>query len=134
MRELSQGRTTLTIAHRLSTIIDSDIINVLKEGVIVESGSHAELLELGGVYAELWKKQIEGQTPSVPASVAATPIGAASQSRAASPTPPAVDTPETASSVATPEPAASTTGTSSGANGSSGGSGGKKRKGGKKRR
>ncbi|BGP01621.1 vacuolar ABC heavy metal transporter Hmt1 [Rhodotorula toruloides] len=132
LRELSQGRTTLTIAHRLSTIIDSDIINVLKEGVIVESGSHAELLELGGVYAELWKKQIEGQTPSVPASVAATPNGAASQSRAASPTPPAVDTPETASSVATPEPTAPSTGASSGVNGSSGG--GKKRKGGKKRR
>ncbi|KAL7340713.1 hypothetical protein BJY59DRAFT_649757 [Rhodotorula toruloides] len=132
LRELSQGRTTLTIAHRLSTIIDSDIINVLKEGVIVESGSHAELLELGGVYAELWKKQIEGQTPSVPASVAATPNGAASQSRAASPTPPAVDTPETASSVATSEPTAPSTGASSGVNGSSGG--GKKRKGGKKRR
>ncbi|BGP26050.1 vacuolar ABC heavy metal transporter Hmt1 [Rhodotorula toruloides] len=132
LRELSQGRTTLTIAHRLSTIIDSDIINVLKEGVIVESGSHAELLELGGVYAELWKKQIEGQTPSVPASVAVTPNGAASQSRAASPIPPAVDTPETASSIATYEPAATPAGASSGVNGSSGG--GKKRKGGKKRR
>ncbi|ORY83494.1 hypothetical protein BCR35DRAFT_351964 [Leucosporidium creatinivorum] len=72
LRELSQGRTTLAIAHRLSTIVDSDIIHCLDEGEIVESGSHSELLAKGGVYAELWQKQIEGQEGGL-ASGAATP-------------------------------------------------------------
>ena len=50
---LSQGRTTITIAHRLSTIRDADLILVLDHGVIVERGTHAELVELGGRYAQL---------------------------------------------------------------------------------
>lgn len=62
LRELSRGRTTISIAHRLSTIIDSDVILVLQDGVIVETGSHSDLLEKGpeGVYYQLWQKQIEG--------------------------------------------------------------------------
>ncbi|KAI8357632.1 multidrug resistance protein 3 [Mortierella sp. GBAus27b] len=51
------GRTTIVIAHRLSTIQDADLILVVKDGSIVESGRHFELLSLGGVYSELCKKQ-----------------------------------------------------------------------------
>ncbi|KFH63172.1 hypothetical protein MVEG_11207 [Podila verticillata NRRL 6337] len=52
-----EGRTTTVIAHRLSTIQDADLILVVKDGSIVESGRHYELVALGGVYAELCKKQ-----------------------------------------------------------------------------
>lgn len=51
------GRTTIVIAHRLSTIQDADLILVVKDGSIVESGRHYELIALGGVYSELCKKQ-----------------------------------------------------------------------------
>ncbi len=50
---LSQGRTTITIAHRLSTIRDADLILVLDHGVVVERGTHAELVEHAGRYAQL---------------------------------------------------------------------------------
>ena len=51
---VSEGRTCITIAHRLSTIVDADRIMVLKQGNIVESGTHEELLRLGGVYASMY--------------------------------------------------------------------------------
>ncbi|KAG0064179.1 Multidrug resistance protein 1 [Linnemannia elongata] len=51
------GRTTIVIAHRLSTIQDADMILVVKDGAIVESGRHYELVGLGGVYADLCQKQ-----------------------------------------------------------------------------
>ncbi|KAF9931463.1 Multidrug resistance protein 1 [Linnemannia zychae] len=51
------GRTTIVIAHRLSTIQDADLILVVKNGAIVESGRHYELVGLGGVYADLCQKQ-----------------------------------------------------------------------------
>ncbi|KAF9113289.1 Multidrug resistance protein 1 [Mortierella sp. AM989] len=51
------GRTTIVIAHRLSTIQDADLILVVKDGSIVESGRHYELVSLGGVYADLCQKQ-----------------------------------------------------------------------------
>ncbi len=57
---LSKDRTTLVIAHRLATIRDADLIVVLDQGQIVETGSHAELLEFGGIYAELFKLQFGG--------------------------------------------------------------------------
>ncbi|MEH6471363.1 MAG: ABC transporter ATP-binding protein/permease [Halopseudomonas sp.] len=57
MQELAANRTTLVIAHRLSTIVDSDRILVLDQGAIAESGSHDELLRLGGLYANLWQLQ-----------------------------------------------------------------------------
>ncbi|WP_309069414.1 ATP-binding cassette domain-containing protein, partial [Microbacterium sp.] len=52
------GRTTLSIAHRLSTVIDADVIHVVEAGRIVESGTHAELIALGGLYAELAEEQL----------------------------------------------------------------------------
>lgn len=54
---LMEGRTTLIVAHRLSTIIDADVIHVIDQGRIVESGSHAELMARGGVYARLYRSQ-----------------------------------------------------------------------------
>ena len=56
---LLKSRTSLVIAHRLSTIISADIIYVVKDGSIVERGSHPELLQKGGVYKELYDKQFK---------------------------------------------------------------------------
>ncbi len=56
---VSRSRTTLTIAHRLSTIVDADEIIVLRAGVIVERGSHRDLLAASGLYAEMWRMQRE---------------------------------------------------------------------------
>lgn len=59
MDQLTKGRTSFVIAHRLSTIKNADLILVMKEGDIIESGSHKELLEKGGFYAELYNSQFE---------------------------------------------------------------------------
>lgn len=56
---VSKGRTTLVIAHRLSTVIGADEIIVLDKGLIVERGSHYDLLEKKGVYAAMWNRQRE---------------------------------------------------------------------------
>src|SRR5690606_38637808 len=56
---VSRGRTTLMIAHRLSTVIGANEIIVLKNGTIAERGTHRELLERGGLYAEMWNRQLE---------------------------------------------------------------------------
>ena len=54
-----EGRTSFVIAHRLSTIKDADVILVMKEGDIIEQGTHEELLEKGGFYADLYNSQFE---------------------------------------------------------------------------
>lgn len=59
MDQLMHGRTSFVIAHRLSTIKNSDLILVMKDGDIIESGNHEELLEKGGFYAELYNSQFE---------------------------------------------------------------------------
>jgi ATP-binding cassette subfamily B protein len=59
MDKLTQGRTSFVIAHRLSTIKNADLILVMKDGDIIESGNHKELLEKGGFYAELYNSQFE---------------------------------------------------------------------------
>ena len=59
MDKLSENRTSFVIAHRLSTIKNSDIILVLKDGNIIETGNHEELLKKNGFYAELYKSQFE---------------------------------------------------------------------------
>jgi len=56
---VSKGRTTLVIAHRLSTVITADEIIVLKGGEIAERGTHGELLDAGGLYADMWNRQRE---------------------------------------------------------------------------
>ena len=55
--KLTHGRTSFVIAHRLSTIRNSDLILVMRDGAVVEQGTHAELLKLNGFYAELYNSQ-----------------------------------------------------------------------------
>ena len=59
MNNLMEGRTSFVIAHRLSTIKDADVILVMKDGDIIEQGSHQELLAQKGFYAELYNSQFE---------------------------------------------------------------------------
>ncbi|HLS57205.1 MAG TPA: ABC transporter ATP-binding protein [Zeimonas sp.] len=75
VRRIAQqkARITIMIAHRLSTIMHADTIHVLEKGRIVESGTHADLLERKGLYYAMWRQQI-GERPGAPAH----PVGAPS--------------------------------------------------------
>ena len=63
LQNLMKGRTVITIAHRLSTIRNSDKIIVLKDGLLVEQGTHDELLANNGLYADLYHTQFPASTP-----------------------------------------------------------------------
>lgn len=61
MGHLMEGRTSFVIAHRLSTIRDADLILVMNQGSIIEQGTHEELIEQGGFYADLYNSQFTGK-------------------------------------------------------------------------
>lgn len=65
MDQLMMGRTSFIIAHRLSTIRNADMILVMKDGDIIESGNHQELMEQGGFYADLYNSQFEHDEEAV---------------------------------------------------------------------
>ncbi|KAL4429585.1 hypothetical protein ABPG77_008634 [Micractinium sp. CCAP 211/92] len=74
--------TTIIVAHRLSTVADADLTLVFDGGSIIEAGSHAELLQRGGMYAAMWQRQLEGaasfsQQTEGPAAAAAAAVRAA---------------------------------------------------------
>ena len=67
LKRLTAGRTTLIIAHRLSTMRDVDHILVLDRGELIEAGRRAELMAAGGLYARLYRQQMEQRVrPSSP--------------------------------------------------------------------
>ena len=59
MDRLTEGRTSFVIAHRLSTIKNADLILVMQGGDVIESGTHDQLMNKGGFYAELYNSQFE---------------------------------------------------------------------------
>ena len=65
MDKLSHGRTSFVIAHRLSTIKNANLILVMKDGNIIESGTHKNLMKKGGFYKELYESQFSRKNSEV---------------------------------------------------------------------
>ena len=61
LESVTEGRTCLMIAHRLSTVRNADIILVVRDGKIIEQGTHKELIQMGGYYYELYTRQYEDE-------------------------------------------------------------------------
>ncbi len=59
IHRLSEGKTTFTVAHRLATIVNADLILVMRDGNVIEQGTHKELLDKGGFYSHLYNSQFE---------------------------------------------------------------------------
>ncbi len=57
MKTLMEGKTSFVVAHRLSTIMEMDLILVMKDGNIIEQGTHRQLMEKGGFYSVLFNSQ-----------------------------------------------------------------------------
>ena len=60
-RDVMKGRTALIITHRFTTAMQADVIHVMEEGRIIESGSHSELLKRNGTYAQSWTAQMRAE-------------------------------------------------------------------------
>lgn len=58
LREFMKGRTSIIISHRISTVKDADVVVVLHNGEIVERGTHEDLVDHNGIYADLYRKQL----------------------------------------------------------------------------
>ena len=76
MDALMQGSTSFVIAHRLSTIRDADLILVMNHGSIIEQGTHKQLLEQGGFYADLYNSQFTGASLEEEQPAPGLPVGA----------------------------------------------------------
>ncbi|MCJ8339575.1 MAG: ABC transporter ATP-binding protein/permease [Pseudomonadales bacterium] len=62
LQQMGRGRTVITIAHRLSTVVDANLIVVLEQGLIVEQGTHQQLLDAAGRYSKMWQSQLQSES------------------------------------------------------------------------
>src|SRR5262249_38636133 len=82
LRTALAGRTVVLVAHRLSTVKDADMIYGLRQGGVVEEGTHRQLLARSGWYAALWRSQTDAGESGGPLAVAAAGSGAHGNGRA----------------------------------------------------